>query len=355
MSEEKWINEIREQLVVDLRPILKSLPHSTSRQSATVEPMLCMTGEGQKDSSSVQLRPTIWIRCGSEKCKVAVQRAITDLSYIHAFSHGRVHIDLRAPRFATNFRSVYEREGRLTFPPATGRLKIFLPDWGRSQISAHSACGIQLKYISGRNDSVERRWVIGGVIRVDGTIYGLTTAHPMFDELYCNDESYVSRSYEDEPRASVRLPISNDMPRARDSSGKLSSEGSSQVNFTWKSAALGPINYAGTTGTNAFAKSGRKDTASDFALIPLSHTTPRLHNYYRNSITLDGKEKPQNFLIDDMSSDLSPGEVTIICSPTDAQPGYLLGGSALFMESTSVFRTRKVQTESPLSEWIPES
>jgi hypothetical protein len=103
--ETEWVNNIRVQLLSDLRMVIQSLPRSLSKEKTTVEPELYMVGEANDQSDSVELKPTVWIRCGSRKCKKAVAEAVDDLKYVHAFSKGRVQIHRGAPRLASSYAS----------------------------------------------------------------------------------------------------------------------------------------------------------------------------------------------------------------------------------------------------------
>lgn len=47
-------------------------------------------------------------------------------------------------------------------------------------------------------------------------------------------------------------------------------------------------------------------------------------------------------------SDMTSGPVFVICSQQDVRPGLLLEGSALFMNNTGVWETKKLYVEEPL-------
>ena len=56
-----------------------------------------MSSRVETASDRALLRPSIWIRCGSKRCRDEIRRAVTDLSYLRAF---HIHFRLDAPRFA---------------------------------------------------------------------------------------------------------------------------------------------------------------------------------------------------------------------------------------------------------------
>lgn len=100
--EMEWVNVVRVQLLEDLHRVTQSLPRSLPKQKTTIMPELCMVGEAKSPTDFVELKPTVWIRCGSRRCKKAVSEAVKDLRYLHVFSKGRVHVHRRAPRLASS-------------------------------------------------------------------------------------------------------------------------------------------------------------------------------------------------------------------------------------------------------------
>jgi hypothetical protein len=91
-----WSSKTRKRLITDLQPILTSLPRSLSRDERIIELELCMSGRADT-SNRAQLSPSIWIRCGSKRCRDEIRKAVADLSYLRVF---QVHVRLDAPRFA---------------------------------------------------------------------------------------------------------------------------------------------------------------------------------------------------------------------------------------------------------------
>lgn len=93
-----WLSTIRTRLIMDLKPILASLPKSLSIDETVIEPELCMSGHTDQGASDfVHLTPSIWIRCGSKRCKEDIRTAVADLSYVRSIP---VHFRLDAPRIA---------------------------------------------------------------------------------------------------------------------------------------------------------------------------------------------------------------------------------------------------------------
>jgi hypothetical protein len=95
-AEATWLSSTRQRLITDLRPVLISLPKSLSQNEEIIELELCMSGRVDAALDTVQLSPSIWIRCGSKRCRDDIRKAVADLSYLRPF---QVHLRLGAPRF----------------------------------------------------------------------------------------------------------------------------------------------------------------------------------------------------------------------------------------------------------------
>lgn len=100
--EAKWTGEIRPRLIKDLLPVLQILPRSMSSEETIIEPELCMAGYVTGRATAVQLKPTVWIRCGGKKCRKVIRKAVDDLYYLRSFSQGLVEVRIRAPRPAAS-------------------------------------------------------------------------------------------------------------------------------------------------------------------------------------------------------------------------------------------------------------
>lgn len=97
--QQKWWPTTRKRLVLDLHQGLKSLHKNLTRDEAMIEPEFCMSGRADSALQTVQLRPSIWIRCGSKICRECVRKSVGDLSYL---SGSTIHFRLDAPIFATH-------------------------------------------------------------------------------------------------------------------------------------------------------------------------------------------------------------------------------------------------------------
>ena len=387
--EKEWI-ERRRQLLNDLSPVINSLPRSLSDAQTRCEPELCMAGDASDKSGTVQLKPTVWIRCGSPKCKKAVRQAVKDLSYIHVFSSGPVRVHLNAPWPAAittcnGFDEVFssaikepvsetqasesQRHSFNRIPPsfegrASLRIRIMLPE-------NSSACGMRARITSIQNSRLQQHnCVIGGLIRVDGIVYGLTTGHSIFDSLLPNsseDTSDLSDDGDDSDSGSLSLQdnaqrtpsIQPPLPSAAEDR-LISSTYQAEASWSnrWSEGKLGPVSYAGLFGADRYMDHVyHTPLSSDFALIEMSLTDPSLSNTYESAdiFTAGTSEEPTRTIkwnVDNVAEVPQSGEVKILSGTKGVQTAFVLTGDAAFMQRGAVFWTKKLQTKYPLGQCL---
>ena len=337
--ETEWQNSIRIRLVKDLQPVTQNLPRNLKTKETIIEPELCMVGEVDSKTQYVTMKPTVWIRCGSKKCRKAVQKAVDDLHYLQIFSRGRVQVHLHAPWPAgdSGLDALGEQYGH-------DSLQLQLQHYPMS-----SACGAKL-LISVKSGDAKQLWTstIGGLIRVDNHVYALTTAHSIFQALESGAQGdHDTQSNSDSDTESLFSLDDNDYNftgskrlTAQDghSVQSVASETLQAVDVALELASYAghikrPLGQDGFTTTHA---------NGDFALIrwPTGAAPPK--NEYR-SFTGPTIE------VDSMGEDLCPGEVVILLGSEDVITGSLLPGIAVFLQRDAIFHTRKIQTSSPLS------
>lgn len=112
------------------------------------------------------------------------------------------------------------------------------------------------------------------------------------------------------------------------------------------------------TGTlHAFSFAGQKhfptpglpstiSKSSDFALIDLERTFSSTLNTYKLPRSEGNLQAGDHTVVDIISK--TAGPVHILCSPVDIRFGYVLEGDSMFLDRTTVFSTKKIQTEVPL-------
>lgn len=354
----EWEDRIKPRLVKDLYSVLNALPRSLKSEETIVEPDLCMSGEASSRSTSVHMIPTIWIRCGSKKCKRAVSRAVSDLGYMRNLNTFQTQIRVRAPKPAAFNKAVRLGASNDAFVGSPQTLNCKLEVQKAAPMT--SACGLKLRVQS--EDCTDRICTIGGLVRLDDEIYGLTTGHTLMDVGKKMGEpaeqSDTSPAHDtsdtdsdcsgviDDDRSDFEDGLLRSSSDVFQSSGCLSPQ---MAEMQWETVqSLGPTAFAGQ-GSLLGALDSLRDAPSnsDIALIKLTSNT-LLRNYYTVPVTTFTESVVGTFHDDQ----LVEGHVWILAGRNEVREGFLLRAKSMFMQRGALFETRKIQLDSPLGMYI---
>jgi len=346
----EWRQIVRPQLVTNLMAVSASLPRTLSKAEARIEPEFCMSGSHVSGRPNVELRPTIWIRCGSKTCRKAVQEAVEKLSHAHSFPFLVTVPASRPAAFSQERLRFHGGTDLLPEEPVTGdeittidatssTMSTGMEDWthtvGNStfefKVQSISrgrslTCGLQA-YLCTSNGSAYT-FTVGGWLLLDGVLLGLTTAHAIWDSaLYSGDASSSSSASEKHliygpTYTHVKAPFA-----AKDPS--------------WRSAALRVASYGSKPAAPSESGSSGKPQNCDFALLRVDVGKDMMvNNVYR---TPGGVQRVRN-----ISHNLSGRAVKLLCSPHDVRAGQLLNGDFIIVDKGHCWETRKIQLEKPL-------
>jgi hypothetical protein len=344
----EWENVIRVRLLGDLYAVLQSLPHSLPRDRTVVEAELCMMGKCANPLEELEMIPTILIRCGGKRCKKAVENAVDDLDYLKNFSHGRVVVHRQAPRFASTTTNSQDLSPRPLSPSEDSTsVEVAVSENA-------SACGLPIRT---KHLGLGRFCTLGGLIQVNGKVYGLTTAHALVS-LPNQPSSMTASDYDSGSDSnfsgSMTLPsrkTSRELKRMETECGL----GCQTEN--WMDAKLGPYSYLtkrqppGTN--NAYPVSD----ASDFALIEIVEELSAMPNSYRtsdhgrcNSRTSDHESHNLQTItkLGSPLSEKSAKQVSIIRTFSDVRRGHLLSGDHVILDKGAIFSTKKIELDCAL-------
>jgi hypothetical protein len=224
--------------------------------------------------------------------------------------------------------------------------------WLRFNHTAHlaSSCGLSLKIFTEQDGILtEKSSTIGGLIRVDGIVYGLTTAHSILSNqgkhLDEDDDidSFPSPEFDSENASSSPL-------RPRDSTtAEHSSKSLTHFDFdesddiTSETFELGPISY-GCHGSLRYLKNlVSSSLTSDFALVKFPSS---LENRLENRFRPPGKSGFAS--VHKFARDHSSGAVYVLQDINHPKLGHLVDGTSTIMQRDAVLETRTIQLDSPL-------
>lgn len=368
-----WEHDVRPKLEVHLSQATSMLPKSLRDEEIITEAVLCMTGKKCSPASMppgsaclkhpIALRPTVWIYCGSKKCKERVVGAIRRLTYlkhfIDKFCMESPLVTLHAPWPAAFIQApthdAPENEEGIT------SISFAIQ---RGALGGETVCGANTRFtIQASNNIVERCSKVGGMVVAANSLYGLTSAHALVnqvleplnsnwnhpvDTLYdtSSDESPADESSSgDESESDIGNPYPSSIRRkltdpavTRD---RLIQE---YTDVDWiECEPPKVIAYVGRgTIIEDYSFPTPAPDTSDFALIQLA-PIPILGNAFYDPFT-QALADVLEFL---PKSDLRPGEVWIISDYRSPLLGYLLEGDASMILRGTVMRTKKIQISFP--------
>ena len=237
-----------------------------------------------------------------------------------------------------------------------------------------SACGMQLEIRDqSKGKCVKRFATIGGLVRIQGEIFGLTTAHSVLPEDFnvspCGSDSEVitddgNSSAESDSEVSLspaevecKLPFDPEVLLSREDGECVSGVTSSsyRVGSSPQTRAIGWSRLQNPT-LDCYSFAGRASTTgntrmayptgsySDVALVKLGLENISLYNRY----SLNNTMASTTIEINEIEKDPAPGSVEILCSATASIKGWLLQDPSVFMQRGGVFNTKKIQLTTAL-------
>lgn len=349
---EQWQDQIQLRLIEDLRQAISLQQPPLTGLKGIAEVELCMASDGSNHTSEALLLPTVMISCGGKRCKKVVTDAVESLIYMKHFCNGRVQVHLGAPVLASGIAEGLQDERDIG---SCEELEVCVP----SGAAFLSACGTKVRYTHTQAGTLQSTWVIGGVIQIGGSLYGLTTGHSFFldscsltldmdlDESSSgSDSSISSSSFEFSPSS-----VSNVFETSSAQTAVTSAvSGPNSLETVWTSARLHCLDYTGRKTPGALPPE-QCFNVHDWALIEASQWKSQQNSYQIPCLAGTGAKT----VISRVSGYVASGEVYIVCSPQDVRQGYLLPSQAYFINGKDVFHTRKIETEAPLGKAQPQN
>jgi hypothetical protein len=333
------------------------------------EAVLCMAGKKYSSifapsepgeacpKDSVALNPTVWIYCGSKKCKKKVLKAIQHISALNQFL---VRFQMETPHASLYAPWPAAEEHPPQFPRLIGEVdnvSFAIQD----RISGlDTICGARARFtIETSTGIVERYSTIGGLVIVNDSLYAITTAHTIVScWLECSHSTSVD---ETESTSNVSSDEDSDCETSSESGYDASTnnpcslaeqmvftkEPSTKSNDVYDSGGIWTV--AGLPKVLAYMKRGTTNgdysfpittpSTSDFALVDVGSRV-KLSNKYR-----DPKRNTIETISDHVpTSEILPGDVWIITSCGDVPVrGYMLEGDASIILRGTVMRTKKIE------------
>jgi peptide-N4-(N-acetyl-beta-glucosaminyl)asparagine amidase len=346
------------------------LSKSLRDEEIITEAVLCMAGKKCSPTSfllapgatcpkhPVALKPTVWIHCGSKKCKKKVLGTIRNLAYLNHFLDKFYmeppYVSLHAPWPAGE---EYHKDA----PRSEAKTTKITFAIQHSASDANTICGSLVRFTLKTPDGVfQHRSTMGGIIIAGNSLYGLTSAHAVVNQVLRSSNSQSTNLLETGDYTSS--DEDSDYETSSDTESETSSSSLARSTFTgtpvaeisrthefkegeWVECELPNIvAYMGRgtiTGDYSFPNSAPEK--SDFVLIDLA-SLPIWSNAFYDPVT----GMLTNISESIPKAELDQGEVWIVSDdPDNFVKGYLLEGNASVILRGTVMHTRKIQVASP--------
>lgn len=339
----EWEQDIMPRLVNDLAAV-----SSWSSPDEFFEAELRMAGHTVRKEMVVCLKPTVCIRCTSKTCRKEFKKAVKDLDYLASFCAGRVEVRLGAPKLATS-----ESKDELSMEDDDSEHSNISQDNTEQdqmiQIWKHgeSACGLKMRTVSSTHDRpIESISTIGGLIKVDNQIFGLTTGHGIIaPSLAAPKKTPLSYSDSSTDESDLESLVDSDTDLEMEDTQDIRQSDAVHIPTVWKDLPFrGSACFGGRKKTTASLDDMSELKSVDFALIDMGFASS---SYLTNTFKVFGESKAY---VDNIRHDteLYSGPVLVIVDKDLPREGFLLEGVTLFRNKTSSFHTRKLELSAPL-------
>jgi hypothetical protein len=202
-------------------------------------------------------------------------------------------------------------------------------------LNQDSACGLEITIREA--SGIEYMCRLGGMVRVNDVVLGLTTAHAIRKP--CLDNALNKNISDNEP-----LFILDSLCKGHENTVEARSNFSAFAT-AWSPTTLWLAGYGALPSSSGQISSHSSITLDedmcDFALLQIdfgNHQRPR--NTYRN-------ELPEQH-VEQHPDEMKGRAVDVVCSYNDVRSGWLLPGERVIASDIGCWKTRKIQLQKPL-------
>lgn len=342
---------LEQHLLLTTEKLANFYPHMRPEETTT-EVELCMVGKPQTATirmtqakalaPTIRMKPSLWIACGSLKCKQKVKKEVPRLPYLQSFlcKHGMgpIQIKLGAPQPLTATELATKSNSRQEIVRVSFAIQ-------RLDIKAQGICGARARFVAHTaDDTVEHYSTIGGFVSIDGRIFGVTTAHGIVNEClyradgndkasgheeYSSDSSFVNSESEDASDADIAFQCPSVVGSQPDRIADL------EWNEQPFPKAVAYLRHGTRAGDWSFPESSPE--TSDFALFEADVFKENLNTYCEDSLLpmQISKYLPAN--------QLRAGPVQVVSKGDgNSEQARLLGGDFSIIVNGVLIRTKKI-------------
>jgi len=329
-AKQRWTCSREIRLIKDLRTALKSL--KGTRKDREFRPNLRMAGRAESSAVDVHLKPTVVIRCATEKGQKAIDEQLSDLDYI-ANINRCVFVGLDKLKSALACNVPLAKEGN----KPVGEMATDVDEHWYSRVAEEldiqapelydpSSCGWQVSF---RLCDGSRRAIstVGGVLLVNGIPYAITAGHPIYQLLDPEDDVSIPSQH---GQLKTSLPGA---PKARVEVAAMDFADAGLLNI-------------GTSGDHP-----SPDPTSDFALLAID----QIRNLKRVNLY-----QPRHFngipiSVQKIDEKPTGGKVDIILGKDQIRKAVLEDSTSYFVQDHVILQTQALHLDGPLGKYRLES
>lgn len=355
-----WAEDILPRLSIDLQEISNAMI-SVQPDASIVEPHLCMCGVASKGQTYVTLRPCIWIRCGSKRCKELVQTTIKNLNWLGFIT---VEVHVRSPWLATSGSGIVppievplSQNGISTFDGSSLFIHV------EHRLPGSSACGMLCLASIARDGQILQQKLsrVGGLLFTMNTalrwsLCAVTTAHGMFGQGYTTNANSTVGSSESSNETESDDYDTDSEPEddhTYESSVLFGAPNLNRVATVWQEISSERLlNFLGKSHNSILDETPSNNELpkeADCALLDIANVFNLLNTYKSPDGVL-------NFLDSHIKdSGLGEGIVHLVFGEQDVVEGYMLPEPSVLLIQGTIFHTRKIELQYPICELMSPS
>ena len=339
---ESWKEVIKPRLDQDLKHIIASF--STGADHILSNTQFYMAG--MKHRVSLLVEPTIIITCGNKRCKRKVEESITKLKlyYLQDFNRPITVRYLRPPSYWAAGQENHEGPASSSFGISN------LEGLWIEKSAAESKCGLRIRFDVQSNEATKHCYAkLSGLLSVNGTICGLTTAHTFL--VGFNDKATVTVPEDVDQVEDLISDPDSDSTESSDFCTLASGSKISRVEFSplWLSYLLSVLGYSFLGQVKNFdGPITSKPSSMDWALIRMLDTSDLEYGTHSLSTYKDLLDTTVSIRRVASEQQLLPGNVLVLSDAAKCSKGFLTQTSVSFQSGGTVMDVREVLLDDPL-------
>lgn len=343
----RWATEVKPRLDEDLQKLIRTISSGTDQILSNTRFYMVGTRHGE----ILRAVPTIVVSCGTKRSKNRVKKELCRLK-LHYLNDFGQPIIIRYQCSPTYWATSSVEEASST--AGNSKSSALRCVWIESGPQL-SGCGLKLMFEVQYGTVLERKYAtLGGMVRINGRYYGLTSPHSWLANISVSDNSQTGTQDDEKTSSGSQSDseVDDDMQRSPYGSQYLQFSPSASMNFEpfWSPSMQAPKahSFLGQVvridGTVCYDSS-----RCDWALFTLPRTYILPNTYYDTKDGASSSVAPTEIQSVSKESELTPGSVSILSDARMPVIGFLTQTNVSFHTRDCVMDVREIALNSPLA------